>query len=106
MLYRKSELKKHKYFLKSIHGLWILPIVIINLIVPLFNFFIYKLNNNDMVIDIEKIIFFFSYKPDYTINRSAIHEKAECRESLSILRKPEVRAVKSKKSFVVAYTLK
>ena len=59
MLYRKSELKKHKYFLKSIHGLWILPIVIINLIVPLFNFFIYKLNNNDMVIDIEKIIFFF-----------------------------------------------
>ena len=58
MLYRKSELKKHKYFLKSIHGLWILPIVIINLIVPLFNFFIYKLNNNDMVIDIEKIIFF------------------------------------------------
>ena len=60
MLYRKSELKKHKYFLKSIHVLWILPIVIINLIVPLFNFFIYKLNNNDMVIDIEKIIFFFS----------------------------------------------
>ena len=59
MLYRKSELKKHKYFLKSIHVLWILPIVIINLIVPLFNFFIYKLNNNDMVIDIEKIIFFF-----------------------------------------------
>lgn len=59
MLYRKSELKKHKYFLKSIHGLWILPIVIINLIVPLFDFFIYKLNNNDMVIDIEKIIFFF-----------------------------------------------
>ena len=38
MLYRKSEFKKHKYFLKSIHGLWILPIVIINLIVPLFNF--------------------------------------------------------------------
>ena len=59
MLYRKSEFKKHKYFLKSIHRLWILPIVIINLIVPLFNFFIYKLYNNDMVIDIEKIIFFF-----------------------------------------------
>ena len=39
-LYRKSELKKHKYFLKSIHVLWILPIVIINLIVPLFNFYI------------------------------------------------------------------
>ena len=61
MLYRKSEFKKHKYFLKSIHGLWILPIVIINLIVPLFNFFIYKLNNNDMVIDIEKIIFFIDF---------------------------------------------
>lgn len=59
MFYRKSELKKHKYFLKSINGLWILSIVIINLIVPLFNFFIYKLNNKDMVIDIEKIIFFF-----------------------------------------------
>ena len=36
-----------------------MPIVIINQIVPLFNFFIYKLNNNDMVIDIEIIIFFF-----------------------------------------------
>lgn len=58
MFYRKSDLKKHKYFLKSIHGLWILPIIIINLIVPLLNFFIYKLNSSDMEIDIEKIIFF------------------------------------------------
>lgn len=59
MLYRKFELKKYRYFLKSIHGLWILPILIINFVVPLFNFFIYKLNNSDMEIDIEKIIFFF-----------------------------------------------
>lgn len=58
MFYRKSDLKKHKYFLKSIHGLWILPIIIINLIVPLLNYSIYKLNNSDMEIDIEKIIFF------------------------------------------------
>ncbi len=58
MFYRKFDIKKHKYFLKSIHGLWALPVIIINLIVPLLNFFIYKLNDSDMEIDIEKIIFF------------------------------------------------
>lgn len=59
MLYRETVLKKQKYFLKSIHGLWIIPVLIINLIVPLINFLLYKINRNDMEIDMEKMMFFF-----------------------------------------------
>ncbi len=58
MLHRKFILS-NKYFLKSIHGLWIIPLLIINLFVPLFAFLIHKLNNGNMEIDIYKIIFFF-----------------------------------------------
>lgn len=42
MLFRKSELITYRYFLKSISRLWIIPLVIINVIVPVISYLLYR----------------------------------------------------------------
>ncbi len=57
MLYRKSELSVYRYFLKSINKLWLIPIVIINVIVPLISYLLYITLGEGSVIYILDIIY-------------------------------------------------
>ncbi len=59
MLHRKSELKKYYYFFKSIHGMWILPVVILNFLTPALNLLLHKLTPNGADADIQQLNFFF-----------------------------------------------
>lgn len=59
MLYRKFKLKTYYYFLKSINKLWIIPLIIINIIVPAVSFFLYKLKGTDAEIEILNVLYIF-----------------------------------------------
>ena len=59
MLYRKFKLKTYFYFLKSINKLWIIPLIIINIIVPAVSFFLYKLKGTDAEIEILNVLYIF-----------------------------------------------
>jgi len=59
MLYRKSELSVYRYFLKSINKLWLIPILVINVIVPLASYLLYISLGEGAVIYILDIIYLF-----------------------------------------------
>lgn len=52
-------MKKYYYFLKTTDKLWILSPILINVAVPICNYGFYMLNNTDMQIEMQKIIYFF-----------------------------------------------
>lgn len=57
MLHRKSKLSVYRYFLKSINKLWIIPIAVINIIVPLTSYLLYITLEEGSVIYIVDIIY-------------------------------------------------
>lgn len=59
MLYRKFKLKTYYYFLKSINKLWIIPLIIINIMVPAVSFFLYKLKGTGAEIEILNVLYIF-----------------------------------------------
>lgn len=61
MLYRKSLLKNFKYYLKSIHGLWIPAFVFVDIFIPALSLLICKTNDDkDAAASlIEQFMFFF-----------------------------------------------
>ncbi len=57
MLYRKPFLSNFYYFLKSIGKLWIVPLIVINIIVPAVDFMLYKFLGKDAEPDIVNILY-------------------------------------------------
>lgn len=57
MLYRKPFLSNFRYFLKSIGKLWIVPLIVINIIVPAVDFMLYKFLGKDAETDIVNILY-------------------------------------------------
>lgn len=60
MLHRKSLLRNFRYYLKSIHGLWIPAVGFIDIFIPLLSLLIYKTNAPDAVDSlVQQFMFFF-----------------------------------------------
>ena len=57
MLYRKSQLKTYYYFLKSISKLWLIPLIIINILVPAVSYFLYKLKGSEAEQEILNVLY-------------------------------------------------
>lgn len=57
MLYRKPFLSNFYYFLKSIGKLWIVPLIVINIVVPAVDFMLYRFLGKDAESDIINMLY-------------------------------------------------